>query len=121
MPDPSQLVWLFFRFPGRVSRAAYFLASLLVVLIQAFLLHRFTLVPPESSEAQLWALAFFIAALMSLWANIALAAKRFHDFGKSGFWGLISLVAGIVLVLILSFIPGDPGANRYGTRPNAAA
>jgi uncharacterized membrane protein YhaH (DUF805 family) len=114
-------VWLFFRFSGRVSRAAYFLASILVVIVQAFLLHRFTLVPPESTEGQLWALAFFGAALISLWSNTALAAKRFHDFGKSGYLGLISLVAGIVLVVILSFIPGDPGANKYGARPNSAA
>ncbi len=121
MPGSSQFVWLFFRFSGRIDRAAYFLASLLVLVIQGLLLRRFMLVPPESQEAQLWALAFFIAALASLWTNIALAAKRFHDFGKSGFLGLISLVAGIVLVLVLSFIPGDAGANRYGERSNAAA
>lgn len=120
MPETSQLVWLFFRFSGRVSRAAYFLASALVLVVQAFLLHRFTLASPESTSAQLWALAFFVAAVISIWANVALAAKRFHDFGKSGYLGLISLIAGIVLVIILSFIPGDPDANRYGPHSNTA-
>ena len=61
MPDRDQLFWLFFRFSGRVSRAAYFLAGMLLAIIQAFLLYRFTLVPQGSTEGQLWAMAFWAA------------------------------------------------------------
>ena len=42
---------------GRISPAVYFLAGLLVFIVQAFPLYRFTLVPPESAAAQGWALA----------------------------------------------------------------
>jgi uncharacterized membrane protein YhaH (DUF805 family) len=34
LPDRDQLFWLFFRFSGRVSRAAYFLAGLLLAIVE---------------------------------------------------------------------------------------
>ena len=121
MPDTSKLIWLFFRFRGRVSRAAYFLAGLFLAIVQAFLLYRFTLAPQDSAESQDWALAFWLAMLASLWSNVALGVKRLHDFGKPGiiaaalFIPVISIVAFVALCLF----PGDPGPNRYGDRPNA--
>ena len=121
MPDTSKLIWLFFRFRGRVSRAAYFLAGLFLAIVQAFLLYRFTLAPQDSAESQVWALAFWLAMLASLWSNVALGVKRLHDFGKPGiiaaalFIPVISIVAFVALCLF----PGDPGPNRYGDRPNA--
>ena len=51
MPDRKQLFWLFFSLSGRISPAVYFLAGLLVFILQAFPLYRFTLVPPESAAA----------------------------------------------------------------------
>ena len=51
MIDVSQLVWLFLRLKGRISRAAYLLAGLLANLIPLFLLYRFTLVPEGSTES----------------------------------------------------------------------
>jgi uncharacterized membrane protein YhaH (DUF805 family) len=121
LPDTSKLIWLFFRFRGRVSRAAYFLAGLFLAIVQAFLLYRFTLAPQDSAESQVWALAFWLAMLASLWSNVALGVKRLHDFGKPGiiaaalFIPVISIVAFVALCLF----PGDPGPNRYGDRPNA--
>ena len=121
MPDTSKLIWLFFRFRGRVSRAAYFLACLFLAIVQAFLLYRFTVAPQDSAESQVWALAFWLAMLASLWSNVALGVKRLHDFGKPGiiaaalFIPVISIVAFVALCLF----PGDPGPNRYGDRPNA--
>ncbi|MEQ1941408.1 DUF805 domain-containing protein [Mesorhizobium sp. VNQ89] len=123
MPEKDKLIWLFFRFSGRVSRAAYFLAGLLLAVIQAFLLYRFTLVPEESSAGQGWAAAFWIVMVVAVWANIALSVKRLHDIGKPGiiaaalFIPVISIVAFIALCLI----PGNPGPNQYGQRPNAPA
>jgi len=123
LPEKDKLIWLFFRFSGRVSRAAYFLAGLLLAVIQAFLLYRFTLVPEESSAGQGWAAAFWIVMVVAVWANIALSVKRLHDIGKPGiiaaalFIPVISIVAFIALCLI----PGNPGPNQYGQRPNAPA
>lgn len=121
MPDRSQLIWLFFRFSGRVSRAAYFLAGLLLAIVQAFLLYRFTLVPEDSAEGQMWAVAFWVAVLAALWSNVALGVKRLHDFGKPG---IVAAALFIPIVSIAAFValcvfPGDPGPNRYGARTNA--
>lgn len=123
MPEKDKLIWLFFRFSGRVSRAAYFLAGLLLAIVQAFLLYRFTLVPEDSTAGQGWAVAFWLVMVVAIWSNIALSVKRLHDIGKPGiiaaalFIPIISIVAFIALCLI----PGNPGPNQYGSRPNAPA
>ena len=123
MPDKSQLFWLFFSFSGRVGRAAYFLAGLLLALVQAFLLYRFTLVPEDSAAGQMWAVAFWIAVLVSVWSNTALGVKRLHDIGRPGiiaaalFIPIVSIVAFIALCLM----PGNSGPNNYGRHPNSPA
>ncbi|MBL8577974.1 MAG: DUF805 domain-containing protein [Mesorhizobium sp.] len=123
MPEKDKLTWLFFRFSGRVSRAAYFLAGLLLAVIQAFLLYRFTLVPEESSAGQGWAAAFWIVMVVAIWSNIALSVKRLHDIGKPGIIAaaLFIPVVSIVAFIALCLIPGNPGPNQYGQRPNAPA
>ncbi len=123
MPDKSQLIWLFLSFSGRVGRAAYFLAGLLLAVVQAFLLYRFTLAPEASAAGQMWAAAFWVAVLVSLWSNVALGVKRLHDINKPGiiaaslFIPIISIVAFIALCLM----PGSPGPNRYGRHPDMPA
>jgi uncharacterized membrane protein YhaH (DUF805 family) len=123
LPEKDKLIWLFFRFSGRVSRAAYFLAGLFIAIVQAFLLYRFTLVPEESTAGQGWAAAFWLVMVVAVWANIALSVKRLHDMGRPG---LIAVVLFIPVISIIAFIalclmPGEPGPNRYGERPNAPA
>ena len=123
MPDASQLFWLFFGFSGRVSRAAYFLAGLLLAVVQSFLLYRFMLVPEDSVAGQMWAFAFWIAVAVSIWSNVALGVKRLHDIDRPGvialslFIPIISIVAFVALCLI----PGSPGRNAYGEHTNAPA
>lgn len=123
VPDQSQLIWLFFRVSGRVSRMAYFLCGLLVALVQVFPLYRFTLAAEGSSESEVWAALFMIAFLASLWSNIALAVKRLHDFGKPGLAALLLFVPilSFVALFVLCLFPGDAGPNRYGQRTNAPA
>lgn len=120
MANQSQLVWLFFSVSGRVSRAAYFLGGLLVAIVQAFPLYRFTLVPEGTPESNMWALTFFIAFIGSLWSNIALAVKRLHDLDKPGLVALVLFVPviSIIAFVVLCLFPGMPGPNRYGARTN---
>jgi uncharacterized membrane protein YhaH (DUF805 family) len=120
LPDRDQLFWLFFRFSGRVSRAAYFLAGMLLAIIQAFLLYRFTLVPQGSTEGQLWAMAFWAVVLVSIWSNVALGVKRLHDIDRPGIIAasLFIPVISIIAFLVLCIFPGTPGPNRYGAATN---
>ena len=121
LADRPQLSWLFFRFSGRVGRAAYFLGGLLVAIMQAFPLYRFTLVPQGTAESETWATLFLVAFLASLWSNVALAVKRLHDFGKPGMLALVLFVpiVSIAAFLLLCLFPGDKGPNRYGARTDA--
>ncbi|WP_258045596.1 DUF805 domain-containing protein [Mesorhizobium sp. NBSH29] len=121
MPDSKQLIWLFFSTSGRVSRAAYFLAGLLLAIAQALPLYRFVLVPEDSAQAQMWASIFGVVFFASLWSNLVLAAKRLHDLGRPGLLALLLFVpmVSIAAFLILCFFPGTPGPNKYGPTTNA--
>ena len=117
------LTWLFFSISGRLSRAAYFLAGMLLAIAQAFPLYRFMLVPEDSSEAQMWASLFAVLFVASLWCNVALAVKRLHDFSKPGILALSLFVpiVSIAAFLLLCLFPGDRGPNAYGPRSDAPA
>jgi uncharacterized membrane protein YhaH (DUF805 family) len=117
----EQISWLFFSLRGRVSPAAYFLAGLLLFIIQLFFIYRVALAAPDSTESDNWAFAFLLLALVCGWCNFAITAKRFHDFGKPTIFAAIAFVVGFILVIVLSFIKGDPGPNRYGATTNAPA
>jgi len=123
LPEKSDLIWLFFKTSGRVSRAAYFLGGLLVAIVQAFPLYRFTLVPEGSPESNMWSLIFLVAFIASLWSNIVLAVKRLHDLDKPGIAALVLFVPviSIIAFLVLCLFPGQPGPNRYGRHTNAPA
>ncbi|MDN2566271.1 DUF805 domain-containing protein [Aquibium sp. A9E412] len=116
-----QILWLFFGFSGRVSRAAYFLAGLLLVVLQMFFLYRFALAPQESPASETWALGFWVILLVSMWSYVALGVKRLHDFGKPGIFALSLFipVVSIIAFILFCIYPGDEGANQYGTRTNA--
>ena len=76
----GQIAWLFFGFSGRVSRAAFFLAGMLLAILQAFALYRFTLAPEGSGASGLWALLFwglfFVSVFSSVVPSIAFWACR---------------------------------------------
>lgn len=62
----------------------------------------------------LYALATFIP-------NLAVTVRRLHDQDKSGWWILIALIPliGGIWLLILYFVEGTRGPNRFGPDPKA--
>ena len=78
LPETNKLVWLFFRFSGRVNRAAYFLAGLLLAVVQAFLLYRFMLVAEDSPAGQGWAVAFWIVMIVAIVSPVAGTTRDAH-------------------------------------------
>ncbi|MCO5146603.1 MAG: DUF805 domain-containing protein [Aquamicrobium sp.] len=126
-----QMAWLFFGFTGRIDRSVYALAGLFVFTVQMFIVYRYlqpvlgtlangTFDPSEtltlSPMTNIQSGIFLLGQL----AHIALAAKRIHDFGRSGFFALLFMFAGLVAYLALCLIPGTPGPNKHGSRSNAA-
>ena len=125
-----QMAWLFFGFTGRIDRSVYALAGLFVFVVQMFIVYRYlqpvlgTLASGDFDPAETLALSPMTNVqsaifLLGQLAHIALAAKRLHDFGKSGFFALLFMFAGLIAYLGLCLIPGNPGPNKHGTRPNA--
>ncbi|HTV69911.1 MAG TPA: DUF805 domain-containing protein [Rhizobiaceae bacterium] len=120
MPDRSQLIWLFFHFSGRVDRAAYFLAGVLLYMARFYPVYR-VIGAPDQATATSWAGVLILVTLASIYPHLALAAKRFHDFNRPGAFAAFFIVADFFLFLFLCFAPGNPGPNQYGKQTNAPA
>jgi uncharacterized membrane protein YhaH (DUF805 family) len=63
-----------------------------------------------------------IGSLALLAPAIAVASRRAHDFGQSGWLAILTAIpyVGFVAAIVFAFIPGQPGANQYGPDPKAA-
>jgi uncharacterized membrane protein YhaH (DUF805 family) len=61
-------------------------------------------------------LLFMLAVLVP---NIAVAVRRLHDVGKSGWMVLIGLIPlfGWIYLIYLYVQPGETGPNQYGPDP----
>jgi uncharacterized membrane protein YhaH (DUF805 family) len=132
-------VWFFIGFSGRISRSQWWLGMLGVAVAMGMI------IAIALSTASWWlALPFILFVPVALYA---LAARRLHDRGKSGWWTLAFLwIPGVldrisdrlteesplwwVLVLIgsaltiwgvieLGFRRGTDGDNEYGPDPLA--
>lgn len=118
-----------FGFEGRLRRSSYFGAAVLVHLTPHLVLGGLW---QEQRQGGLpafvapWAppISLLLLVLVS-WSSLALAAKRWHDAGLTGWLGVFGLIpgAGLVMFLIQCLVPGQRGDNRYGRDPrrNAAA
>lgn len=142
---------LLFSFNGRITRSQYWLGQLALVglILVVFLIWAIglagtlgpdfqTLSQQEQTSATLsvlmgLAFAFLFTIVLICWIGAALAIKRLHDRGKSG-WstlmyavpGVVSAIAPLGIFLVLSmamnawiffelgFLKGDDGANPFG-------
>jgi uncharacterized membrane protein YhaH (DUF805 family) len=63
-----------------------------------------------------------IASLYSLAVlvpGLAVAIRRLHDTGRSGWWALLAFVPilGVIVLFVFALMDGEPGTNRYGANP----
>lgn len=117
------MFWLFFGFSGRISRAAYFLAGLLMMIVVVFIVYRLTLAQEAGSGGAFWETLLSIIMIASLWAQAALGAKRLHDLGRPGIFAALLFVPALnfVTFIALCLMPGQSGPNQYGQTTNAPA
>lgn len=99
---------------GRSSRKefwSYLLAIWVVAVIVAVTL--------RAAAPDLLVTAVFPVVMVEYLLIWAVAVRRLHDTGRSGWMLLLSLVPLVgPLVLLLWFASaGDPGTNRYGPSP----
>lgn len=108
-------------FSGRARRTEYWMYILFVfiLLIAALIVG----IPIGALAGGYSALALYYMVAMALQLpGLAVAARRLHDIGKSGWWlliGLIPFIGGIWL-LVLVLTDSQPGDNKYGPNPKEA-
>jgi uncharacterized membrane protein YhaH (DUF805 family) len=104
----------FVTWSGRAGRAEYWWFALF-----AFLLYVVGAVITVAAHS---AIPVIVVVLIIILPSIAVAVRRLHDTGHSGWWywiSLVPLVGGIVLLVFL--LTGSQGANQYGTGPDGAS
>jgi uncharacterized membrane protein YhaH (DUF805 family) len=113
--NPLKLLWSFY---GRIGRLAY-LGGLLLNLAWAaavFALVVYLDKGRASGEFPVGLTLLTIGFPLFTWAKLALAAKRLHDLGKSGWISLVLVVPllGLIAVIFLLCASGDAFDNQYG-------
>ncbi len=102
-------------FSGRASRQAYWMFVLVYVVLAIAL-------SIIESIIGLGILGF-IFTLAVIVPSIAMATRRLHDTGMSGWWQLIALIPfiGWIIAIVLLARKGEVGANKYGPSTDGSA
>ncbi|MFI6147528.1 DUF805 domain-containing protein [Streptomyces sp. NPDC051109] len=101
-------------FSGRARRQEYwmfFLFNMAAAIILAIV----------DGALGTYPLLYAIYALAVFLPSLAVAVRRLHDTGKSGWWlfiGLVPLIGGIWLIVLMA-TEGQPQPNEYGPNPKA--
>ena len=100
-------------FNGRVTRTQYWMFVLFYVIFYVAI----SLIDGFITGGILT----MIYSLALLVPCIAIAARRLHDTGRSGWWQLIALIPLIGTIILIVFLVLDSeGDNRFGPNPKAA-
>jgi uncharacterized membrane protein YhaH (DUF805 family) len=99
-----QEYWLFFLFNVIVATVTLFVESLFVESLLG-------------SPAVLYSL-YCLAVLLP---GIGVSVRRLHDTNRSGWWLLLALIPfGVIVILVLMALEGEPDANQYGDLPRTS-
>jgi uncharacterized membrane protein YhaH (DUF805 family) len=117
--NPVKLLWSFY---GRIGRLGYLGGLLLNLSFAAAAIAALIYLGQEQPKPLPWGppdpfvYIFIPGFVLFTWAKLALAAKRFHDLGKSGWLSLVLFIPlfGLIAIIFLLVAPGDDYGNRYG-------
>ena len=105
-------------FSGRARRKEYWMFALfnLIFIIVAAILDN---ILGTAIEGVGYGLFYFLYVLAILIPGLAVAVRRLHDTGKSGWMILIVLIpfVGWIWLLVLMILDSNPGENKYGPSP----
>ncbi|WP_157961717.1 DUF805 domain-containing protein [Acuticoccus kandeliae] len=114
--DPTVL-WALIGLDGRVNREVFWLGNLLCGFVGVALM--LPSIDPDTGGLQLSPIAPFVFVAL-FWTEVALAVKRLHDRGLTG-WLAAAFgipVLGFVAFFAIGLMPGDKGPNQFGPAPN---
>ncbi|NOU99408.1 DUF805 domain-containing protein [Paenibacillus planticolens] len=99
-------------FSGRARRTEYWMFVLFSVIVSIILAILESLLGLKSVLTGIYSLVVLLPSL-------AVAFRRLHDTGKSGWWillGLIPLIGAIILIVFYCQ-DSEPNENEYGPNP----
>ena len=105
-------------FEGRARRQEYWmfvLFNLIIAIVLGIVDRGAGLMIGEAGTGILGS----IYSLAVLCPGIAVAIRRLHDTGRSGFWLLIAFVPciGFIVLLVFMIQDSEPNANQHGPNP----
>lgn len=122
----TSVLWALFAFDGRLGRQSFWLGVALMYsslsCIALALLPRVT--AGETIDAYFAARGgdpvFLVLLALALWTELALAVKRLHDRGLSGFFAIVLALPllNFVAFIVIGLMSGTPGPNRFGLGPD---
>lgn len=109
-------------FSGRARRKEYwmFLLFQLIFAMAAMTIDNIIGTTIKVGEQSLpYGYIYLIYALALFIPGLAVAVRRLHDLGKSGWFLLIALIPiiGAIWLLVLFITDSQPGENEYGPNP----
>ena len=104
-------------FNGRARRTEYWMFTLINLLISLSLSALQYLL-----DVSLFGIISSIYSIAVLIPTIAVAIRRLHDIGKSGWFLLLAVIPiiGAIWLLVLFVTDGNPHENEYGPDPKDA-
>ena len=126
--EEDDVMNLLFGFQGRIGRLSWWLGQLInlgllvAIFIVAAVVARQSQMAGTKAEAGLSGAALLLLlSVVSIWINVAVTVKRFHDRNKSGVWFLVNfipIIGPFWLLIECGFLPGTQGVNSV-TSPSA--
>jgi uncharacterized membrane protein YhaH (DUF805 family) len=105
------MVNYFISYKGRIDRLTYWISQVMFYVLLYLLV---TFMPADTGNDLNLSLLILI---MPLWFSFVITIKRLHDMNCSGWWILINFIpyiGPIIMLIVLGFVPGTKGSNRFG-------
>ena len=108
-------------FNGRARRKEYWIYNIINSIIGGLLFFLDYMLGTTIDGLDLGFL-YIVYALLVFIPGVAVAVRRLHDVGKSGWMLLIALIPliGVIWLLVLYLTDSNPGENKYGPNPKEA-
>ncbi len=108
------ILTLCFNYKGRVNRSTFWICNICSnVVLWGYIL----LLLNSSYSIPYWFGILIVILVLVGGTNLTIAIKRLHDTDRHEneiFWGLVPILGQLYLIIVLGFLQGTQGSNRYG-------
>lgn len=114
----SALKQKYVTFTGRARRSEYWFFALFSVIVYIVAMILDNVLGLTFGDLG-YGVLYCLCGLALLLPSLAVAIRRLHDIGRTGWWILIAFVPfiGGLVLLVFACLDSQPQANKYGTSP----